>query len=102
MGLTKFMTQKEKRIKIAEACGWAKSKSQHPDWEWIWMRGESHCYALPDYFGSLDAMHEAERSIKDSSFWKTYKYILKCMPIDPIHATAEQRAEAFGQALNLW
>ena len=47
-------------------------------------------------------MHEAEKVIKNTELWRQYKYELDLMPIDCIHATAAQRAEAFLRTLNLY
>lgn len=55
----------------------------------------------PDYANSLDAMHEAEKSIKNTNKWRVYKEELDWMPIDTIHATAKQKAEAFLKLGNL-
>ena len=74
---------------------------------------------LPDYFNDLNACHEMEKHVDD---WGEYIVHLKCVSNDlsyddfqwPIlgfdafelsditHATAAQRAEAFGRTLNLW
>jgi hypothetical protein len=54
--------------------------------------------ALPDYFTDLDAMHEAEKAIPSEFDWARYRTLLK----NDLHATAAQRAEAFGRTLNLW
>ncbi len=70
------------------------------------------CYItnIPDYFHSLDAMHDAEKvltteqceeywqhvnDLRDFDSTRVWKYCL-------LHATAAQRAEAFGKAVNLW
>lgn len=85
------MTQEQKNEKIAETCGY---KIGYRDPE-VW-------HPLPNYFEDLNAMHEAEKTIKVTDKWRVYKYTLNLMPIDDIHATAAQRAEAFGKTLNLW
>jgi len=59
---------------------------------------------VPDYLNSLDAMHEAEKTLRLSngrmpSAW--YMNIRSTAP-EPEVATATQRAEAFLHALNLW
>jgi hypothetical protein len=96
------MTQDQKRIKIAEACGW---KTGYRDLE-AWR-------PLPDYFSDLNATHKAEKVIVD---WVAYRINLSrvvgigCAPdldiCDDIKsflsATAAQRAEAFGLTLGLW
>jgi hypothetical protein len=110
------MTTEQKRIKIAEACGYKKGWNygtgypSSPSDEWC-------VESLPDYFHDLNAMHEAEKFIKGScSMWSEYgnQITALCAPrvcygeygssevADVAHATASQRAEAFGKALNLW
>lgn len=111
------MTQEEKRIKIAEACGW-KDFHNHlsfscgtPPTKSIFYRpivglvGEaSHCI-LPDYFNDLNAMHEAEGVLTENQL-RCYGWILlEIVSKDNRYiacATAAQRAEAFGLTLNLW
>lgn len=127
------MSADEQRIAIAEACGWK------------WMRWGKHLDALlflvepnfpsgsfvpatrqpgepyrsdklPDYPNSLDAMHEAEKTLRAQK----YAYALFCHELlkitnpgadrlarewsadeweNAISATAAQRAEAFLQAI---
>lgn len=130
------LTNEQKRVLIAETCGW---KAKHylptgdtesltklldpdgemagsPRWgEWDLQDFWNH---LPDYFGSLDAMHEAEKALRlrDRADYWTYGKRLdgivarynsdndrkqeECIAI--FEATAAQRAEAFGLTLNLW
>jgi len=113
------LTLEQKRIKIAEACGWTLFSDG-------WARPDTQFYAdgrpvpldeitsfteagLPDYFSDLNAMHEAEQRWlgnveklrMDGPFyleWRNYRSRLA----DNISATATQRAEAFGLTLNLW
>lgn len=80
------MTPEQQRIAIAEVCGWEPVSDDQ----------------LPNYLKDLNAMHEAEKTIKGTSSWRTYKYELSLMPIDEIHATAAQRAEAFLLTFGLW
>ena len=122
------MTQNQKRIRIAEACGWRNIiNSAQDEWHFLpsvdlyAMNGASVAgrhveifpdgthHPLPDYFRSLDAMHEAEKAcIYDrggeyevpSDYWME---LCLAMPLGMAgHAPAEVRAEAFGRALNLW
>jgi hypothetical protein len=101
------MTQEQKRIKIAEACG---------------MTGWHEARSLPDYFNDLNAVHELEERLLSGeanySQRNYYSSILgsitgndngrgwkplsndDCFLI--LHATAAQRAEAFGKTLSLW
>jgi len=69
--------------------------------------------SLPDYFNDLNACHQMEKKLSDNQ-WVTYMDNLcaangrQCgLPKNTcrravIHATAAQRAEAFGKTLNLW
>ena len=112
------LTQEQKRVKLAEACGWkripkddvgAAARLFYGD-TW-WRDAENNTIAsveqLPDYFNDLNACHEAE---------KTMTYEQHCHYADLLNfliipgpaankstfATAAQRAEALGQTLNLW
>ncbi len=109
----KSLTQEEKRVKIAQALGWSAMKDTTGFWravqndKWhhkLWVSEENIWSAgIPDYFGDLNAMREAEKAI-----WaKEKEYIRNLLdmtqtPEDAIFATAEQRAEALGITLGLW
>lgn len=92
------MTQDEKQIAIAEACGWTEiepctchngqSRGFQP------IKG-AHKKHTPDYFHDLDAIHEAEKMLPDNLFVKYIGIIPPCA--GPI-----QRAETFGVTLGLW
>jgi hypothetical protein len=100
------LTQEQKRIKIAKACG---------------MTGWQEARSLPDYFNDLNAIHEAKKKVpeglrlryrrelnlaanglsvgglsklskeqQDQAFWQY------------TNASAADHAEAFGKTLNLW
>ena len=99
------MTQEQKRIKIAEACGWAVH-----DTSTLFGRHAYGCHSatIPDYFNDLNACHEMEKVLKDheieqyndllgSFLWSGYPASRR-----NFHATATQRTEAFGKTLNLW
>lgn len=107
----KTMTTNEKRIKIAEACGTLSWSECNPP-------GVCLGNGVPDYFNDLNAMHEAEK-VLDPNQQITFAchltqpvrdQIYEVMPNDlhyavcfpALHATAAQRAEAFGKTLNLW
>ena len=112
------LTQDQKRIRIAEACGWTavifSSSEARKAWEKpgvLTPEGFSQHWdaELPDYFGDLNAMHEAEKALPPS-LRNTYCLRL-CWAARlgegeeyfRVHcATAEERAEAFGRTLNLW
>jgi len=101
------MTNEQKRIVIAEACGWhnirvnptsatrfAGNKEANPL--------DGALFAIPDYFNDLNAMHEAEKALTDEQrteydrklgFTRTPHGWLG--PNSAVSATAAQRAEAF-------
>ena len=60
----------------------------------------------PDYLNDLNAMHEAEKTLDDSSLGLvSYHNILASIcktHRDCVRATAAQRAEAFLRTLSLW
>ncbi len=111
------LTTEEKRIKIAEACGWVptpagnwtQSPNGIPNAQFI-----TH-YTLPDYFNDLNAMHLAFKSLKLVQQCKWHEELRRVLKSEAAHkvdeasidwlcdnATATQRAEAFGLTLNLW
>ena len=121
------MTQEEKRIKIAEACGWKPDDDGAGLNTWDASRIGDKLYGLrprfraggsiasytvdclvPQYFKSLEAMYEAEK-VLDQKQAKAYSDLLSNSKQDGSwagcytwHLTAEQRAEEWGKALNLW
>ena len=118
------ITQDEKKIKIAKYLGWtvqfSETKQLHElrtpsgAWEHPYDAdgSEHHCWSYaPDFFNDLNACHEMEETLDDNQ-WDSYVCaLLNEMPRsanqpdrdkDPAHATAPQRAEAFGISLALW
>lgn len=102
------MTKDEKRIKIAEACGWTSCQLICGDPMGRPPNVTNQFKHLPDYFNDLNAMHEAEKVLSDSET-EQYNdllgsYLWSGCPASRrnFHATAHQRAEAFGKTLNLW
>lgn len=120
------ITQERKRIKIAEACGleviyeprgpidtrpspYRLKRKVYYTPEAAAQRRKSWPRSMavrvvPDYLNDLNAMHEAERvlDIEDGQ-WIIYSEHLERMTDDcGFHATAAQRAEAFGLTLGLW
>jgi len=122
------LTLEQKRIKIAEACGWTLFSDG-------WARPDTQFYAdgrpvpldeitsfteagLPDYFSDLNAMHKAEESLTDYQWDQMFNLLIDIRwkdasseqrkgigtqkVLSPSRATAAQRAEAFGLTLNLW
>ena len=117
------MTPEQKRISIAEACGWRGISEQFLVGYAPW-RPEPYSDRvnacpiadldsipldpLSDYLNDLNAMHEAEKVLTPLQ-WFDYSALLTKIvgPKDQeyylnIHATAAQRAEAFGKTLDLW
>jgi len=116
------MTLKEKRVKIAEVFGYKFVPShdsqevavpeyyESPDGERLWDINE-----LPNFFEDLNAMHDAEKLLRtpeasNKLLWTIYLNNLAriCKTawasntwLIP-HASASQKAEAFGLALKLW
>lgn len=99
------MTPEAQRIAIAEACGWVR----HPKDKWVvtapgYPNSVQPLSTIPNYPASLDAMHEAEKTLRPIRLAR-YHNILRdrigsydlC-----IHATATQRAEAFLKTLGKW
>ena len=103
------MTQKQKRIKIAEVCNpWNSTNregSKYTSWADYVNRVCGAIDELPDYFDDLNAMHEAEKMLTGE---QTLNYITELLAAAAKHdtavyfATATQRAEAFGRTLGLW
>lgn len=108
------MTQEQKRILIAEACGWKWARKE-PDRlpaiveGWLNPVTKDLHAEPPDYFNDLNAMHEAERVLTPDQLIQQAEWIGACsneMPMKSwvvlMRSTAAQRAESFGKALNLW
>lgn len=102
---------------IATACGW---KNIHPLNKWkeggpkgrtdgtiIGDVGDRKSVGLPNYAASLDAMHEAEKTlVRGEKLW--HDYYRDHLPLVAggvlcaMSATAAQRAEAFLRVKGLW
>ena len=106
------MDKNKQRIKIAEACGYThvriiKAIEGPPDIGIGHHPTEPH--SVPDYLNDLNAMHEAEKILKEKRLFFKYHLALSALPqfqgnnhLNHFHATAEQRAEAFLRTLDLW
>ena len=113
------MTQEQKRIAIAKACGWV-IMADGRAFNKTSMLDDDNCVcdSPPNYFNSLDAMHEAEK-VKEMAFDSDYAYWLAHVAVRDrglnedkldvgdgyqiaLTTTAAQRAEAFGLTLGLW
>lgn len=103
------MNQEKQRIAIAEACGWTEIadwgaggiNGKHPTEPWVEI--------IPDYLNNLNAMHEAEKVMRDSPKKKhTYLQWLGCEDaytstvFASVTATAAERAEAFLRTIGKW
>lgn len=116
------LTQEEKRIKLAEACGkclhseikkWEHEDGNDYEWGYTCVKcgkdPHDRAQTVPDYFNDLNAMHEAENiciSPADGPTKRLYSENLSwCATLGGTSsecATAAQRAESLGQTLNLW
>jgi len=116
------MTPEKQRIAIAEACGWTEVKrfqiQNGPEHPWFiqgktptsW-KGKDVRPWLPDFLNDLNAMHEAERALKDAECEIYMDTLTETSGGDVdmgtasfcgYFATAAQRAEAFLRTLGLW
>jgi hypothetical protein len=109
------MTNEQKQITIAEACGWEILDAPL-------LYGDFACYAkdssgqefpgIPDYLTDLNAMHEAEDRLTDGQCQRYISALIDVVQAESTedyrevfaiaHATAAQRADAFIKTLNLW
>lgn len=92
------MTQEQKRIKIAESCGWLDISlglgTEFRTADGVLIKGP---------FNDLNACHDMEKSLCSIDHWIRFeKYLAELGTKFIWHATAAQRAEAFGLTLNLW
>ena len=107
------MTPKAINIAIAKACGWQIiHDSKRPVWGeahhippgktigWFMSFGEPSI-ELPDYYSSLDDMHEAEKVLTDEQ-WDLYCGYLGGSLRSCANASAPQRAEAFLRTIGKW
>lgn len=104
------ITQDEKRICIAKACGWTDvidcghgiSRGDNPY--------DGRRLHIPNYFVSLDAMREAELSLSPADFerfrWMVWDAVKRPLISEwnraYLSAPADVRAEAFGKVMSLW
>jgi hypothetical protein len=110
------MTQKQKRIAIAKACRWKDVEfgvgpnsnlclGNKPTWSNGTVISYTVDKVVPDYFNDLNACHEAEKMLQHYGAFVDCLATVAKQPrggISLIHATAAQRAEAFGLTLGLW
>lgn len=107
------MTDQQIRIALAEGCGWIKVREHwEKDGQSAFLNDCIHYQQLPDYAKSLDAMHEAEKTLEDSEnrgvsfYFEMLHKVVGSLSDNPqwrmIHATARQRAEALLRTLGKW
>ncbi len=111
------MTPESQRIAIAEACGFKGPFHRNMDRIKIGFKGFQGTMVcdLPDYLNDLNAMHEAEKVLRNKSGDHQLFRFISCLEnvvVDQAtdygwgfalcHATAAQRAEAFLRTLGLW
>jgi hypothetical protein len=94
------MNKEQQRIAIAEACGF--KCSEYSD-----ELGQLVAEFTPDYLNDLNAMHEAEKVLRDdreAAFrgWLWLAHGQPEMRCAIVHATAAQRAEAFLKTIGKW
>ena len=111
------MTKERQNIVIAEFCGWKDIQTSKfgiltgvPDTD----SGLHH--TIPNYTGSIDAMHEAEKKLNDEQGLQFVSEIEDICQLDLVrkkddytwlrfavcHATAAQRAEALIKTIGRW
>ena len=96
------MTPEKQRIAIAEACGRGDYGTRMNGWHDDQIKG------LPDYLHDLNAMHEAEKVLREPDQVVSYMEWLGMCYDDSgyktwlVAATAPQRAEAFLRTVGKW
>jgi len=115
------MKEEKQRISIAEAIGAVRgsalgySHGQGNEFYIADSDGDFHdlndwskryrCLRLYDPLNDLNAMHEAEKVIKGTPYWKTYETMLAQIVSGDngmFHITSAQRAEAFLRTIGKW
>jgi hypothetical protein len=108
------MKPEEQRIAIAKACGYRNiALREDPDEGFDplltgFKNDNQFDEQIPDYLNSLNAMHEAEKTLSDDQFMD-YHGNLGCLGDYGLwwnknltHATASKRAEAFLKTIGQW
>ena len=113
------MKPEEINVAIAEACGWKRgvtfeSSFVSPSKDiardcWYGPDGKIPQRKIPNYYGDLNAIHEAESQLTGAQCLEFEKhlnavtgYFKHITHFVLIHATAPQRCEAFLKALGKW
>ena len=99
------MFLKEKRIKVAELCGWVLEKTEDGAERLLKPNGTPIVWSqfnsvVPDYLNDLNAMHEAEKLIPigKTTIYENFLLDIETRQIgawDITHATAAEKAKAF-------
>jgi len=113
------LTPQQINAAIAQACGWKRTvepdEEENPMGFWVHPDKSGLWIDLPDFHGSLDAMAQAEESLRNNQFHfvdyprQLFKVVsgrewdgdMGYFFFNLINASAAQRAEAFVIALNL-
>ncbi len=103
------MTSQEINIAIAEHIGWTgpyqkcfvvSDNGTFP--VFCGTNPEGEIQRFPNFWGSLNAMHEAECFLEDEE-WSMYdRYLVEGQTKYTWHATSEHRAEAFLRTVGKW
>lgn len=100
------MTDEAQRIAIAEACGWTEVRQEFISFYGRNPGNNVTRLQLPDYLNDLDAMHEAEKTLKEPQRTVYLNHLYGEEEADnewkQVHATARQRAEAFLRTVGKW
>ena len=108
------MTNEEINKDIAEYCGWKyefNGNDEDPEWYWIPPNNPDGNGTPPDYCNDLNAMHEAENTIKDPIQQSFYaEYLGDCGSFEKgeyptfrfVNSTAKERAIAFLKIIGKW
>jgi hypothetical protein len=109
-GGAEVMTEEQQRIAIAEACGWkfipvcCDGEFSPPQFTTVTPEGRHLCGYYPDYPNDLNAMHEAEMSLKQDD---PHAYGCYCDHLyeehgNPVSLTARVRAKTFLETIGKW
>jgi hypothetical protein len=109
------MTPEDINKAIAEYCGWVPIMEPYDfcgetgeveQWALYNNKGERIGYGLPNFYGDLDAMHEAEMLLDGPngslSAFDKYADTLAGLFGRSIRASAAERAEAFVRTIGKW
>lgn len=92
------MNEQAQRITIHKGCGGTTF--------WSYALPTPHVHeSVPDYLNDLNAMHEAEKGMKNQQWWKFVDHLTDICGGGTalgISATAAQRSEAFLRAIDKW